>query len=137
MKKKIILLCSIAICIALLANLAGCVHMPVQAKDLMEGVEPQNVETVPLTEDFSKSTADFSIKLLQQTYEEEKNTLVAPMSVLTALAIPLVRMTRNRIIALNLSELEKVPVKRNAPVNLATLFSAVAALYAIDMPTNT
>lgn len=103
MKKIIISLCSIAICIALLVSLTGCGDMPVQANDLMEGVEPQKVETPPLTDVFSKSTADFSIKLLQQTYTDEKNTLVAPLSVLTALA-----MTANGADGETLTQMEKV-----------------------------
>ncbi len=57
------------------------------AEDLMQGIVPQKVE--PLEEMSAQNAAvtDFGIRLLQATLEEGENTLLSPLSVVSALAM--------------------------------------------------
>lgn len=57
------------------------------AEDLMQGIVPQKVE--PLEEMTAQNAAvtDFGIRLLQATLEEGENTLLSPLSVVSALAM--------------------------------------------------
>lgn len=76
-----------------------------RAQDLMKGISStsEGVLIVPTIGDFVGSTTDFSIKLFQKTYSRENNTLISPISVLTALA-----MTANGADGNTLAQMEAV-----------------------------
>ena len=57
------------------------------ATDFMDGVKAGTPTEVQVQEKTWTGMRDFSVKLLQSTCEEEENTLVSPMSVLSALAM--------------------------------------------------
>lgn len=103
MKRKFLILCSVMLCFALLGNLTGCGDAPIQSDNLMDGIAGNDVNLPPLAESFEESAANFSISLFQQAYADEKNTLVSPLSVLTALA-----MTANGADGETLTQMERV-----------------------------
>lgn len=83
MKKK-----SLALLVAgglLCSALMGCTRT--YATDLMDGVKGGTPTEVPVQEETWVGMQDFSVKLLQATCDQEENTLVSPMSVLSALAM--------------------------------------------------
>lgn len=83
MKKKYLalLVAGALLCSALM----GCTKT--YATDFMDGVKAESPAKVQIQEDTWAGMYDFSVKLLQSTCEEEENTLVSPMSVLSALAM--------------------------------------------------
>lgn len=78
-------LCLLLVCTAIL-NMAGC-SMKVQAKNLMEGITPENVTAMTDLSVQSEKASDFAVRLLQASAEDGKNTLLSPLSVLCALAM--------------------------------------------------
>lgn len=79
-------------CLALLvaggllcSTLMGCTRT--YATDLMDGVKGETPAEVQVQEETWTGIQDFSVKLLQATCDNEENTLVSPMSVLSALAM--------------------------------------------------
>lgn len=83
MKKK-----SLALLVAgglLCSTLMGCTRT--YATDHMDGVKEGPPTEVQVQEETWVGMQDFSVKLLQATCDEEENTLVSPMSVLSALAM--------------------------------------------------
>lgn len=79
-------------CLALLvaggllcSTLMGCTRT--YATDLMDGVKAGTPTEVQVQEETWTGMYDFSVKLLQTTCDREDNTLVSPMSVLSALAM--------------------------------------------------
>ena len=83
MKKKYLalLVAGTLLCSALM----GCTKT--YATDFMDGVNAGTPTEVQVQEKTWTGMRDFSVKLLQSTCEEEENTLVSPMSVLSALAM--------------------------------------------------
>ena len=83
MKKKYLalLVAGTLLCSALM----GCTKT--YATDFMDGVKAGTLTEVQVQEETWAGMYDFSVKLLQSTCEEEENTLVSPMSVLSALAM--------------------------------------------------
>ena len=83
MKKKYLalLVAGTLLCSALM----GCTKT--YATDFMDGVKAGTPTEVQVQEETWAGMYDFSVKLLQSTCEEEENTLVSPMSVLSALAM--------------------------------------------------
>ena len=77
---SLLLVCAMAV------NLTGCT-MEVQAKNLMDGITPNNVNALDDLSSGSADTTDFAIRLFKQTNEDGKNTLISPLSVLCALAM--------------------------------------------------
>lgn len=71
---------------AMAVNLTGCT-MEVQAKDLMEGITPNNVNTLDDLSSQNADVTDFAIRLFKVSEESGKNTLISPLSVLCALAM--------------------------------------------------
>ncbi len=69
----------------LCSALVGCTKT--YATDLMDGVKEEPPTEVQVQEETWAGMQDFSVKLLQSTCDEEENTLVSPMSVLSALAM--------------------------------------------------
>lgn len=79
-------------CLALLvaggllcSTLMGCTRT--YATDFMDGVKEGTPTEVQVQEETWAGMYDFSVKLLQTTCDREENTLVSPMSVLSALAM--------------------------------------------------
>lgn len=80
----------------------GNMVIPVQATDLMNGVLPNAVDTVPL--DTGKTAVtDFAVRLMQQCNQTGENTMISPISVLYALA-----MTANGAEGETLTQMETV-----------------------------
>ena len=69
----------------LCSALVGCTKT--YATDLMDGVKGEPTTEVQVQEETWAGMYDFSVKLLQTTCDREENTLVSPMSVLSALAM--------------------------------------------------
>ena len=83
MKKK-----SLALLVAgglLCSTLMGCTRT--YATDLMDGAKAGTPTEVQVQKETWAGMYDFSVKLLQTTCDREDNTLVSPMSVLSALAM--------------------------------------------------
>jgi serpin B len=53
----------------------------------MKDITPQKVEATSLSENFLKSTADFSVDLFKKSYTKGKNSLISPASVYLALGM--------------------------------------------------
>lgn len=83
----------------------------VYASDLMKNITPQKVETPLLSDNFIKSTADFSIDLFKNSYTKGKNSLVSPTSVYLALG-----MTANGADGNTLKEFEALLGKYNMKI---------------------
>ena len=60
--------------------------LQVQAKDLMSGIQPNPVESQPLSDEFLRATADFSLRLFRETQEGD-NALLSPLSAVFALGM--------------------------------------------------
>jgi len=59
----------------------------ISAKNIMKGITPQTVWTKALSNNFIKSTADFSMDLFKEAYTKGKNSLISPPSVYLALGM--------------------------------------------------
>ena len=93
---SLLLVCAMAV------NLTGCT-MKVQAKDLMEGITPNNVDALDDLSSQNADVTDFAIRLFKASNENGKNTLISPLSVLCALA-----MTANGAEEETLAQMEEV-----------------------------
>lgn len=93
---SLLLVCAMAV------NLTGCT-MKVQAKDLMEGITPNNVDALDDLSSQNADVIDFAIRLFKASNENGKNTLISPLSVLCALA-----MTANGAEEETLAQMEEV-----------------------------
>ena len=71
---------------AIMLNSVGCA-IKVQAANLMEGIEPNNVEGKTSDEEFIGAASDFAVKLFKKTVTEGENSLISPLSVMLALAM--------------------------------------------------
>jgi len=83
MKKRILAL--VLILSLLMTCLAGC--SSAAATDLMKGVASKPVEMPADHAVASAAATDFAVRLFQQSAQEGNNTLVSPLSVLSALAM--------------------------------------------------
>lgn len=87
MKKQWI---AIFLCMSLLATgllrLTGCAAK-VQADDLMKGITPEKTSGRAADDAFKNGAADFAVRLFQTTWEEGKNSLISPLSVMLALSM--------------------------------------------------
>ncbi len=87
MCKKTILAClCLALVCTMVLNLSGCATT-VQAANLMEGVTPNKVSAINDLSTQNSAVTDFAVRLFQTSEENDKNTLVSPLSVLCALAM--------------------------------------------------
>ena len=87
MKPRISLaIISLLLVCAMAVNLTGCT-MEVQAKDLMEGITPNQVNALDDLSAQNADVTDFAIRLFKASEESGKNTLISPLSVLSALAM--------------------------------------------------
>ena len=67
-------------------SISGC-GTKVQAANLMEGIAAKPVSGKAADDAFKNSSADFAIKLFQQTRDDNKNSLISPLSVMLALSM--------------------------------------------------
>ena len=81
---------SVILCLSVLAtgvmSLFGC-GAKVQATNLMKGVTAKTVSGKAADDTFKNSSADFAIKLFQKTRDDNKNSLISPLSVMLALSM--------------------------------------------------
>ena len=103
---SLLLVCAMAV------NLTGCT-MEVQAKDLMEGITPNNVNALDDLSAQNADVTDFAIRLFKASNESGKNTLISPLSVLCALA-----MTVNGAEEETLAQMEEVLGMTTEELNL-------------------
>ncbi|MBQ3016397.1 MAG: serpin family protein [Clostridia bacterium] len=82
---KVIIVCALLL-ISLSVNLTGCV-LKIQAEDLMRGIEAKHVSFSNDLKAGNVVATDFAIRLFNETYVNGKNTLISPLSVMTALAM--------------------------------------------------
>lgn len=106
MKRKIVnKLLSVVLSLAMLVTIAGCGEQvytkePAQGSDAQKQAEepdPKNGEPdegasekkvpIALTEADTLSMTDFAVRLFQQSLEEEENTMISPLSVISALGM--------------------------------------------------
>ena len=103
MKTRIsLVIISLLLVCAMAVNLTGCT-MKVQAKDLMEGITPNQVNALGDLSSQNADVTDFAIRLFKASEERGKNTLISPLSVLCALA-----MTANGAEKETLAQMEEV-----------------------------
>ena len=103
---SLLLVCAMAV------NLTGCT-MKVQAKDLMEGIIPNQVNALDDLSAQNADVTDFAIRLFKASEESGKNTLISPLSVLCALA-----MTANGAEEETLEQMEEVLGMTTEELNL-------------------
>lgn len=103
---SLLLVCAMAV------NLTGC-KIKVQAKDLMEGITPNNVSALDDLSSQNADVTDFAIRLFKASEESGKNTLISPLSVLCALA-----MTANGAEEETLAQMEEVLGMTTEELNL-------------------
>lgn len=100
MKKRWI---AILLAAAMVLALAGCGSSDRPGTDLMEGVRAHKVTEEPDMDRDSAAAADFGVRLLRNCARPGENTLVSPLSVLSALA-----MTANGADGETLTQMEAV-----------------------------
>ena len=100
MKKRFIA----AVPALILSLFSGCTLRPVSADNLTDGIKP---DAGPVYNNFNNgenvAVSDFAAKLLQQSFKDDKSTVISPISVLYALA-----MTANGADGETLSQMENV-----------------------------
>ena len=96
--KKIL---AIMLAVGILLSTAGCTKTV--GTNLMENVTPQNVNNLPSVDNGAAAAADFGVRLFQTALEDDKNTLISPLSVLYALS-----MTANGADGETLAQMEEV-----------------------------
>ena len=113
MKTRIsLVIISLLLVCAMAVNLTGCT-MKVQAKDLMEGITPNQVNALGDLSSQNADVTDFAIRLFKASEERGKNTLISPLSVLCALA-----MTANGAEEETLAQMEEVLGMTTEELNL-------------------
>jgi serpin B len=89
----------------------------VYASNLMKDITAQKVETTLLSDNFTRSTADFSVDLFKNSYTKGKNSLISPTSVYLALG-----MTANGAEGNTLKEFEALLGKYNMNIKDLNIF---------------
>ena len=86
---------------AVIVMTAGCGG--IQSTNLMDEVEKKEVSILAETSDYNEAATDFAVRLFQSSLEIDKNTLISPLSVMSALA-----MTANGADGETLAQMENV-----------------------------
>ena len=86
MKKLSLMLISLALLVSIGINLVGC-STPVAARDLMEGITPNQVNKLHDLTSGNADATDFAVKLFKTAAKGDSNTLISPLSVLYAIAM--------------------------------------------------
>ncbi len=108
--KRIITIISLFLVFALSVNLTGCTT---EETNLMENVQPNQVQASAAPRTQNEAVTDFAIRLFRASEETGKNTLISPLSVLCALA-----MTANGAEEGTLEEMEMVLGMSKEALNL-------------------
>lgn len=95
----LVLIAVITTCVIVLFGKKGS---EAQASDLMEGIEAKDVENVSVVP-FEPVITDFTARLFRECYEDGKNQLISPISVISALG-----MTANGAKGNTLAQMEDV-----------------------------
>lgn len=119
--RMILTIVSLLLVCAMAVNLTGC-STKVQAKDLMEGITPNEVTALDDLSGQNAKVTDFAVRLFQAGEKSGENTLISPLSVLCALA-----MTANGAENETLSQMEAVLGMTTGELN-AYLYSYMAKL---------
>ena len=77
---------AILLCFILLISTVGCGNK-IEGEDLMQGKTPGKVSGVSELEGEDVILTDFGVHLFQESFEDHKNTLISPLSVIYALAM--------------------------------------------------
>lgn len=93
---------SLILLLSLVLGLASC-ETVVKANDLMEGVTPNEVSPLDDLSSQSANATDFAVRLLKASATDGENTLISPLSVMSALS-----MTANGAKGETLSQMEAV-----------------------------
>jgi len=113
MKTRIsLVIISLLLVCAMTVNFTGC-SMEIQAKNLMKGITPNNVNALDDLSSQNADVTDFAIRLFKASEESGKNTLISPLSVLCALA-----MTANGAEKETLAQMEEVLGMTTEELNL-------------------
>ena len=82
-------ICCLLICVLMLAGCNEYISCPAAnyGTDLMATVQAKNVEKVTDLTGDAPAVTDFGVRLFQQSLEADKNTLISPLSVMSALAM--------------------------------------------------
>ena len=107
-----LIIVSLFLICAMAVNMFGCA-MKAQAKSLMEGVTPNEVNALDDLSLQNADVTDFAIRLFKASEKSGKNTLVSPVSVLCALA-----MTANGAKEETLEQMEAVLGMTTEKLNL-------------------
>lgn len=91
----------IALLILAALTLSACGN--ISASSISDGITPRDVVQISSPEEFGAVLADFGVRLFKESFEADKNTLISPLSVLSALA-----MTANGADNKTLAEMESV-----------------------------
>jgi len=123
MKKKriVVIITSVLLVFAIAAQMTFCAAK-IQAKDLMKDITPNPVEPMEDLSEQNPQATDFAVRLLQASEESGKNTLISPLSVMSALS-----MTANGAQGETLSQMENVLGMTRDELNLY-LYSYVGRL---------
>ncbi len=100
--KKSLALISLLLLCAISVNLVSC-RMPIQAEDLMRNVTPNDVSGLNNLDAGNTAVTDFAVRLFKEMSAQGKNTLISPLSILSALA-----MTANGAAGQTLEQMESV-----------------------------
>lgn len=92
----------ILLCVLMLCAVVGCA-VSSNSIDLMEGIDGMETETATVTEDENAAMTEFAVDLLRESYADGENTLVSPLSVISALG-----MTANGAVGETKSQMERV-----------------------------
>lgn len=92
---------AVVVMITMLCSGVGCMKM--QAINLMDGIMARNIETVVDMNKGNVAVTEFALKLFRESMEDDKNTLISPLSVLCALS-----MTANGADGETLKQMEEV-----------------------------
>ncbi|MBR3715963.1 MAG: hypothetical protein IKM18_08655, partial [Clostridia bacterium] len=79
MKKLIALI----LLLTMAANVVSC-SMQVRAKNLMDGITPNEIAAAESLSEQNPAVTDFAVRLFKASEESGKNTLISPLSVLCA-----------------------------------------------------
>ncbi len=93
---------SLVLVIAMLLNFSGC-GLKVEAENLMKGITPNQVTPLESLDATNPKVTDFAVRLFKASQNDGENTLISPLSVLSALA-----MTANGAENETLNEMESV-----------------------------
>lgn len=85
-KRWMVAILCLSVLVTGMMSLSGC-GTTVQAANLMEGIAAKPVSGKAADDAFKNSSADFAIKLFQQTRDGNKNSLISPLSVMLALSM--------------------------------------------------